>query len=198
MTWQFVGGLANLIGEVAMARLIIRWTEGLAYEFAVSITLIVTIPVVVGMLTLPMWARYLDRVHIARFRVRHGLVWIILQALNWIGAMLGSVGLLCLPRAASGLMRGGGMLAWNLGHNDFADRRLVATYMGIHVTLTGVRGLVAAYVAIYLMEGWAGVPQLGDFGGLGAHVFAVTLVLAVVAEFGFLRLSRRLARDAAR
>jgi hypothetical protein len=95
-----------------------------------------------------------------------------------------------------GFSRGGGMLAWNLGHNDFADRHMVALYMGIHVTLTGVRGILAPYLAIVMLYGWHSdaIPglTLPSFDGIGPHVFLVTTALALFAEIGFIRLSRNI------
>ena len=146
------------------------------------------------MLTISTWARYLDRVHIARFRTRQGLFWILGQFGNWMAAVSGMVGLFAISRMIVGISHGGGMLAWNLGHNDFADRHMVALYMGIHVTLTGVRGILAPYLAIVMLYGWQAdaVPglTLPAFGGIGPHVFLVTTALALVAETGFIRLSR--------
>ncbi len=194
MVWQFVGGMANLIGNFALIRLVIQLTEGVKYEYARSILLTTTIPMAVAMLTVSWWARYFDKVHIARFRTRQGLFWIAAQFGNWLAGLTGIVGLFALPRIVDGASRGGGMLAWNLGHNDFADRRMVPLYMGIHVTLTGVRGFLAPYLAVTLLYGWTpdaipGLPSgVPAFGGIGVHVFLVTTVLAVIAEVGFLRL----------
>jgi len=194
MIWQFIGGMANLIGNFALIRLVIQLTAGLPYEYGTSILITTTIPMVFAMLTISSWARYLDRVHIARFRTRQGLCWIVAQFGNWLAALSGLVGLFGMPRMVDGVSRGGGMLAWNLGHNDFADRNLVALYMGIHVTLTGVRGILAPYLAMVLLYGWQSdvIPGLTvpPFGGIGPHVFLVTTALALIAETGFIRLHR--------
>lgn len=192
MVWQFVGGMANLVGNFALIRLVIQITENIPYEYVISIFLTTTIPMAVATMTVPAWARYLDSVHIARFRVRQGLFWIAAQLGTWIAGLFGGVWALTLPRAIDGASRGGGMLAWNLGHNDFADRRMVPLYMGIHVTLTGVRGFLAPYMAVTLLYGWTpdAVPglTLPAFGGIGVHIFLVTTLLAVIATAGFWRL----------
>jgi len=195
MTWQFVGGMANLIGTFAVIRLVIDLTEGQAYEYAWSILITTTVPMAVAMLTVPIWARYLDRVHITEFRTRQGLFWIVSQAGLWLTATTGMFWLLVLPQVIQGISRGGGMLAWNLGHNDFADRRMVPLYMGIHVTLTGVRGFLAPYLAITLLSGWSAeaIPfiNLPAFSGIGAHVFLVTTGFAVIATLGFWQMVRK-------
>lgn len=182
MVWQFVAGMANMMGEVALIALIVRWTEGAHREYGDSILLTTTVPMAVTMLILPFWARYLDKVHIATFRTRHGLVWIVSQGGLWLAAFWiahgGSIWVLLLPRLLQGFGRAAGMLAWNLGHNDFADRKLVAVYMGVHVTLTGIRGAMASYLAVVLLN------------VVGIHIFIITTVLAVVAEVGFVHLNR--------
>lgn len=192
MVWQFFGGMANLLGNFALIRLVIELTDGIRYEYAASILITTTIPMAVATMTVPIWARYLDGVHITRFRTRQGLFWIASQLGTWLAGLSGIFWWLALPRMIDGASRGGGMLAWNLGHNDFADRRMVPLYMGIHVTLTGVRGFLAPYLAVTLLYGWEpdALPwvTIPGFAGIGVHVFLVTTALAVIAEIGFIRL----------
>lgn len=205
--WQFIGGMANLMGDAAVARLVVSWTSDERYpvlmqqQFLISVLLLVTIPSVVMILLLPKWAAYFDGVHIAEFRARHSKVWIVLQGLNFISAltavmvspMLGLC-VLVLAQAAVGVANAGGMLAWNLGHNDFADRKMVAVYMGIHIMLTGVRGLFAAYLGIYIMEGFSGWGVLPQLPGVGPYVFIVTLAMAIVCEAGYRNLKNHFDR----
>jgi hypothetical protein len=75
-----------------------------------------------------------------------------------------------------------------LGHHDFADRRMVALYMGIHVTLTGVRGALGAYVAVALLDG-IHISGL-KWAGIGPYTFVVTAALATIAQIGFNALDR--------
>jgi len=194
MIWMFVGGMANLISNFALMTLVIQLTHGMDYEYTISTLINTAIPMAVAMLAVPYWAGYLDRVHIARFRSRQGLFWIVTQMGTWLAGLTGMVWLFALPRVVDGVARGGGMLAWNLGHNDFADRRMVPLYMGIHVTLTGVRGFLAPYLAVTMLYGWSPdvLPGLTvpGFSGIGVHVFLVTATLALISQLGFLTLSR--------
>lgn len=196
MLWQFVAGSANMMSEVVLVYIVAELTAGMANEYQVSIALTTTIPMLLAMATLPTWARYLDRVHINQFRARQGWMWIVDQMGNWIGAATGMLPVIGGARVMQGIVRGGGMLAWNLGHNDFADRRMVALYMGIHVTLTGVRGAIAPYLAITLYRGWndGALSWLGlhvpGFGGMGYHVFLVTATMAAMSEIGFRAMCR--------
>ena len=198
MQWQFLGGLANMMGDVAVVYVIIELTKHHDREYLVSVALSTALPMLLATLTLPVWARYLDRIHVVRLRVPQSVLWIASQMLNWLGASLGSLGVLALSRTVVGVSRGGGMLAWTLGHNDFADRRLVVLYMGIHVTLTGVRGAIGPFLAMALLTGWSD-ETFGRFGlggagfpGIGHHVFLITTILAVISMVGFVVLDRRI------
>ncbi|HEX7009416.1 MAG TPA: MFS transporter, partial [Phycisphaeraceae bacterium] len=203
MLWQFISGVANMTGEAVIVYVIASLTANRPAEYLISIALSTVIPLMMAVLTLPRWARLLDRVHVAEFRCKQAWMWIVSQMGNWIGAALAAemtgsfwlaLAVLAGSRLFQGISRGGGMLAWNLGHNDFADRRLVALYMGIHVTLTGIRGAVAPFAGMALYLGWERIelPGLGvalpALEGLGYHVFGLTTLLAVMSEFGFRRL----------
>lgn len=206
MIWQFVAGAANMTSEVVLIYLIAEMTAGLSIEYMLSILLSTAIPMSLAVLTMPMWARQMDRMHIAEFRGRQGWCWIVNQIVNWVGAWLiltgtGSValavGVIVVARVIQGITRGAGTLAWNLGHNDFADRRLVGIYMGIHVTLTGVRGALVPFLGMGLYTGWNAIRLPGAewsllpaYDGMGYNVFLVTLAGAIAAEWGFKRLHR--------
>jgi len=213
MIWQFMAGAANMTGEVVLIYLVAELTEGWRMEYVLSILLSTAIPMGVAVATVPLWAKQLDRMHVAEFRSRQGWYWIVNQLVNWAGAFLaltvgGSIpfalAVLVFSRVVQGVARGAGMLAWNLGHNDFADRRLVGLYMGIHVTLTGVRGAIVPFLGMALYTGWEtvslpglAVPLLPAFAGLGAHVFLLTTAAAVVSEIGFKRLHRQIQKEPA-
>jgi hypothetical protein len=83
-----------------------------------------------------------------------------------------------------GIARGGGALAWQLGHNDFADQKALSAYMGIHVTLTGVRGAIMPFLGMVLYIGFL------DVAGIGAHLFGIAAGLSVISWVGFRRLHR--------
>ena len=88
-----------------------------------------------------------------------------------------------------GFARSAGTLAWQLDHNDFANERDLVTYMGIHMTLTGLRGAFAPFMGIALYVGWS-VSWLPDFAGIGSHVFLVAALISVWSWLGFRSLTR--------
>ncbi len=179
--YQFTAGAANMIIEAPLVYLITRELEA-GYTQSIAMTMV--IPFAVSMVTLPIWASYLDRVHVAEFRARQSVLWIISQALLWFGALSGSLWWIGVSRFVLGIARGGGALAWQLGHNDFADQKALSAYMGIHVTLTGVRGAIMPFLGMVLYIGFL------DIDGIGAHLFAIAALLSVVSWWGFRRLHK--------
>jgi hypothetical protein len=79
-----------------------------------------------------------------------------------------------------GVSLAAGSLGWSLGHNDFAPRGEETRYMALHVTLTGLRGLLAppAVVAAY-----HGLEYLRAGLGRWALLLPVALIVAGAREF---------------
>lgn len=202
MIWQFIGGFANIMAEPILIQMVAANPRA---GFASSMLILTFARSVTALISLPRWSAYLDSVHITRFRVAQISFWSVAHVILWIGAIsdaheyfLLSLVLIAVARLTMGIGGGGGMLAWTLGHNDFASRELVALYMGIHVTLTGVRGVVAPFLAVVLYAGWNGfaIPGLGlsapGFGGTGEHIFLLAAALNIIAIAGFYAMSRSL------
>jgi MFS family permease len=191
---QFLIGVSNMMIEAPLIYLI---SHQLQASYTTSIALTLAIPLGFSLLTLPMWAAYLDRVHISEFRARHSWVWVLAQAVTWYGAIRGSLVWIGLGRLLLGMGRGGGALAWQLGHNDFARPENVGLYMGVHVTLTGVRGAFAPFLGMLLYVGWAAaeLPGLGlelpGFEGLGGHTIGVACLVGIFGTLGYWQLHRR-------
>ena len=124
----------------------------------------------------------------AEFRARQSVLWIVSQALLWAGALFGSLWWIGASRMVLGIARGGGSLAWQLGHNDFADQQNLSAYMGIHVTLTGVRGAIMPFLGMLLYVG------ILDQPGIGASLFLIAAALSAVSWWGFRRLHLDMSR----
>jgi hypothetical protein len=177
----------------------------LAADIGTSVALLTTVPVALGVLLLPLWAAYVDRVHVAEFRARHSWLWAASQALTGVGALLGSLAWVAAGRVVLGIARGGGTLAWNIGHNDFAKPERAGAYMGLHATLTGVRGAFAPFLGVALYAGVAARELPGGFvlpalPAIGGWMMLLAAALSTVATLGFGALHRRIVaeRSAAR
>ena len=178
---MFTAGFGNMLIEAPLVFLVTRELQA-SYTMSIMITMV--IPFAVSLIALPLWALYLDRVHVAQFRARQSILWVLAQLLTLLGAYLGSFTWLLAGRFIMGVARGGGTLAWQLGHNDFAKPDQLSAYMGIHVTLTGVRGAIAPFLGMAL---YTGVPSL-SWDGIGSSVFLVAALVSACAGIGFYRL----------
>jgi MFS family permease len=200
LRWQFLLGVSNMMIEPAVVYAVSR---ELGAGYGTSIALTTTLPLGLGVLGLPLWAAWVDRVHIATFRARSGWLWVVSQALTGVGALAGSLAGIAVGRVLLGIARGGGSLAWQLGHNDFAHPERAGLYMGVHATLTGLRGFFAPFVGMWLYvgsEAWTlpgtsfVVPAFPAWGGWS---MLVASGFAAVATLGFLDLERSIRRSRA-
>ncbi len=195
LSWQFLLGISNMMVEAPLIYLVSRELQA---SYAESIAITMVIPLGLTVVSLPVWAAYLDRVHISEFRSRHSWLFVAAQLALWVSALHGSLLLIGASRVIVGLAHGGGMLAWQLGHNDFADQEHVGLYMGIHVTLTGLRGAFAPFLGMLFYVGWSPValPGLGvalpGFAGVGISVLLAASALSTVASLGFVALHRQI------
>ena len=110
MEGGFIGVIADKmyhVHPVIEAPLIYLVSHQLQASYTTSIALTLAIPLGFSLLTLPLWAAYLDRVHISEFRARHSWVWVLAQAVTWFGAIRGSLVWIGLGRLLLGMGRGG-------------------------------------------------------------------------------------------
>lgn len=190
---MFGAGFSNMLIEAPLIFIITRQMQA---SYTVSIMLTMVIPFGISLMSMPLWANYLDRVHVAQFRSRQSVLWILAQMLTMLGALLESLTWLVIARVIMGVARGGGSLAWQLGHNDFARQDQLGAYMGLHVTLTGVRGAIAPFLGILLYAGWQQGGWLpGNWSGIGPWVFGAAAIMSGFAGWGFNALYRAMKRE---
>jgi MFS family permease len=197
MTAQFVIGVPNL---AAIAPFIIATNERMNLGYTRSFILTTVLTLALPIVSMPLWARLLDRMHVIRFRVFHSWFFVAANVLMGVGIITESYTTLVIARAILGIAFGGGILAWNLGHHDFAPKRLARVYMGVHVTLTGIRGVFAPFLGTLLYAG--GSLTLGTFAialpAMGGWAF---LALASISTWGallFFQLNRTVNKEQAR
>jgi hypothetical protein len=194
--WQFLLGVSNMMIEPAVVYAVSR---EMGAGYGTSIALVVVVPTVLSVATLPLWAGWVDRMHAAEFRARHSWLWVISQGVMGVGTILGSVFWIGFGRVVFGIARGGGNLAWSLGHNDFAHPERAGLYMGVHATLTGLRGVFAPFLGMLLYLGadarsLPGGLVLPALPALGGWMMVLASGLALVATLGFARLHREVER----
>ncbi|MDH3584043.1 MAG: hypothetical protein OER86_07495, partial [Phycisphaerae bacterium] len=118
MVCQFVVGVSNMMLEPVVILIAAERTAGMSASFFTSILLTQALPAMLMIATVSAWARFLDRVHITRFRISQGSLWVLAQGLMllgaaWSGSLVGGLVVLGLGRLVLGVARGGGVLAWN-------------------------------------------------------------------------------------
>lgn len=184
MAAQFLLGTGNMMSMAPLV-LILREDFGLGYLGSLLIT--ASIPMAVMPLAIPFWARLLDHTHIVRFRTIHSWAFLVSLGLILVGILLDAPWLLFLGAIAKGVAFGGGVLAWNLGHLDFAPAGRESQYMGVHVTLTGVRGALAPMIGVTIYTMASGV---GFAGSAGAWTYGLCLLIAAAGTASFFVLAR--------
>jgi hypothetical protein len=180
MFWMSLYGSGNLMMN---AQLVVLFSDRLQLASLTQILLLTVVPMLLIPLFLPWWARLFDRGHIIEYRSRQ--CWALVAALLLLTLAVASRQnwLLWPGSVCIGMSYAGANLGWNLGHNDFATPGRAQHYMGVNVTLTGVRGLIApplgmaCYVALErLAPGW------------GAAALLMPLGLVTAGAIGFVRM----------
>ncbi len=187
MTFMFIFGLGNLRLTAPLA---IVLHEKFHVGYATGILITTTIPAIVMPIAIPLWQPLMARSHIVQFRSIHAWSYVSASLVFLLAAFTGWLWLMFVASLLTGIGNSGGVLAWNLGHQDFAPPGRDSQYMGVHITLTGIRGLMAPFLAV-------GIYQWFDSGaaGAGIWVFAVCLVLNVAGAMGFMMLARGMPRQ---
>ena len=190
--YQFLSGFSFMMFMPALVYMVSKDMTNPAKDYRLATVVVQIIPMVVMLLATQAWAPLFDKVHVTTFRVCQTGVSVVAMLVLACGALWGvhfgaeATGLVIVAagQVLIGVSNAGGNLAWNLGHNDFAPAERAATYMAVHVMLTGVRGCVAPFLGSWLYtQPW-----------IGRHVFGLSAVLCTVALFGFIRMSRRAPR----
>lgn len=191
---QLIMGLANLMTIAIVVAVVTRDLPlGPAADFWISTILIVALPRLAMLGSLRRWGQLFDRVGVVRFRVVNLCCWIASLACGLAATVLTIsmagddmlvqvVGLFALRGLLNGLGQGGGAVAWHLGHLHFAPPKDAEVYMGIHVSLTGLRGLIAPLLGMWL------------WGRVGWLVWMMAIAMMLVSLWMFASMAREEAR----
>jgi hypothetical protein len=182
---QMCIGIANLM---IMPVNTIILTKVLLLSYTTSNVLLDVIPRIATIITLPLWARLFDRVGVLRFRVVNSGCWCGSLLFCGLGAyfamahkgggagylLTAAIGAYFIGRLVDGLAQSGGAIAWYIGHLHFAEGEKAELYMGIHVSLTGIRGLLAPFLGtlLYDISGWSAFAVAFCISAVGMTIFA--------------------------
>lgn len=183
MFWMGLYGAGNLM---CSAQLVVLYTDRMQLAGITQILMLTVVPLLLMPLCLSWWARQFDGGHVIQYRARQCWVLVAAIVVAAFGTWLRQPWLLWIAAILYGVGYAGAQLGWNLGHNDFASLGQAQHYMGVHVTLTGVRGLVApplGMVCYELLEAW--------HSGWGAAALLVPIALVTAGGLGFVHMSRQ-------
>jgi hypothetical protein len=190
MLWMGIFGGGTLM---LTAQLVLVFSDRMHLTSALQIGLLAVVPLITQPLFLPWWARLFDGSHVVRYRARQGWAIVLASAAMCLGVFSGSLALLWVGAVLLGAAQAGANLGWNLGHNDFASVGRAQHYMGVHVTLTGVRGGLAPPVGVLAytaLEAW--------HRGAGEFALLLPVVMTAAGALGFNHMQSELADSAKR
>lgn len=182
--YQFLSGFSFMFFAPALLLMVSKEMTDPNRQYLLATVILQILPLAVSLLSLGVWAPLFDRMHITTFRVFQTSTSVLGQALLFTGAALSQLWIVAAAQLVIGISNAGGDLAWNLGHNDFAPTDKAATYMGVHVMLTGLRGCIAPFIGAALYQ----LPFIHRY------VFALSTLTCFVALCGFYQMSRHAPR----
>ena len=180
MMWMALYGAGNLM---ISGQLVIIFTDQLRLPAAQQVGMLTILPLLCVPLFTPLWARLFDAGHVVQFRARQCWVLVVAMLVVIAAVFLGNTWLLWGSALLFGISMAGAHLGWNLGHNDFASLGKVQQYMGVNVTLTGMRGLLAppAGAIVYTL-----LERLAP--GAGRFALLLPLGMSFAGAIGFQRM----------
>jgi MFS family permease len=183
MFWMGLFGAGNLM---LTSQLVVILSDQFALPSAIQIAVLAVVPLVTLPLFVPFWARMFDGEHVVVYRSRQGWALVAAVAVMCLATYIGYMPLLWVGAVLLGLANAGANLGWNLGHNDFAAIGRAQHYMGVHVTLTGVRGMIAPPLGIAIYQVLESL-----HAGAGKLSLILPLALTAAGAGGFTAMRRR-------
>ncbi|MEM7182846.1 MAG: MFS transporter [Spirochaetota bacterium] len=164
LLFQFLLGMANIAG-VAVFQVYANDKNYLALSPEKAALIVGVLPALAMFASVRLWGAIFDRIDIINFRIltsiTMGLGFFIYPFYGIWGATIGTI--------VWGFGRGGGQLAWSIGILDFAPEGQAASYLSIHTFLTGIRGVIAPFLGIWLVDTYIIPAQL--FWGVATLIF---------------------------
>jgi hypothetical protein len=165
------------------AQLVVIFSDHLHLPAAMQIGILTIVPLLCLPVFTPLWARLFDSGHVIEFRARQCWSLVAAMAVMILAVFTQQHWLLWVAAVLWGVSTAGASLGWNLGHNDFASLGRVQHYMGVNVTLTGMRGLVAPPLGV-LAYAWLERRS----PGAGRYALLLPMMMTIAGAIGFNRM----------
>jgi len=187
MFWMGIFGGGNLM---LTSQLVVIFSEHMHLTPGLQIALLSVVPLASLPLFVPFWARMFDDGHIVEYRSRQGWSLVVAVATLTFGTWFQLLPVLWIGALLLGIAYAGSNLGWNLGHNDFASVGRAQHYMGVHVTLTGVRGAIGPPAGILIYQWLESIEP-----GTGLYSLVLPLIFVTVGALGFSHMRRVMRRE---
>lgn len=153
---------------------------------------VAVLPVLLMAGSAPIWGRFLDKVNPMSGRALFNSIQCAAYGLHFYGGITGQAWPFVAGAMVHAIGNGGSTINWLTGSLYFAKQEQVSLYNSIHVALTGLRGLVAPIVGVWiygvsLSLGPLQIPGLG----LGPVLFALSAGLSLCGTLFMMWLSHR-------
>lgn len=182
MFWMGMYGGGNLM---LVSQMVVVLSDDLHVEPSQQILMLAVVPLLMLPLCTPFWARMFDGQHVVAYRARQAWALVAASAVLAVGGFTGAAPVLWIGVLLLGFANAGAHLGWNLGHNDFATPGRAQHYMGVHVTLTGVRGMLAPPLGMLVYQ-WLD----SQSPGAGRWALILPLILLAGGATGFNAMNR--------
>ncbi|MFP4055094.1 MAG: MFS transporter, partial [Phycisphaerae bacterium] len=158
----------------------IVFKSDLGYSYSKASLAQTLVPFTVALCMAPVFGRMFDRIGISMYRAAGAALWAGGRLVLFAGLVYGSFGLILLGFGVQGLGRSIGGFAFGIAHTRFAPPGESQTYMGLHMTLQGLRGITMPFLGVWL---YYNTP-------LGPYVVLAAGCIQMLAAGGFAVLGR--------
>jgi len=152
----------------------------------VQVMLSASVPLICVTLSVRLWANVIASTHIVNFRAYHSWFMALSMLVIAMGTIKFEMDFVWLGSIMFGIALAGGRLGWNLGHNDFSNKSNSSDYMALHVTLTGIRGLIMPLMGVIFYQ----VLENSN-PGYGRFILLLPLAFVSIGAAGFVFINRK-------
>ncbi len=182
ISWMFLGFATLMIGPLRVEYLA-NPKHGVTLHgaplTAASIAMLTgVIPNIARLLLNPLWGWLFDRMNFFVLRITLNLGFALGAVSFFVG---GTMPWLVVGAIFFGVSNSGADVAWSLWVTKFAPPERVADYMSVHTFFTGVRGVVAPFIAFQLVSGLS--LQLIGWIAAGLILIAISFLIPEI-KFG--------------
>jgi hypothetical protein len=191
--WQFLLGASFMLMMPSLIYMVSREMTDPMNQYVLAVVVVQLVPMLTGVIFLQVWAPVFDRTPLFQFRVWLGISAITAHSLILWGALADNLWIVAAGTFMVGIAMGGGQLAWQLGQNTFATRENVGTYMGLHVMLTGLRGMFVPFIGVAIYHALSNtLPSAGVSAVPGGRwLFLGSVLLCCIGTLGYVRMAQR-------